>query len=86
MQGYQENQSPSVESERELCIAFVTDIDKLWTYETLGSDPIQVIAGKPEYNVHIFGRLFDSKFLHFELHLANDILLAVKDISNNISI
>ena len=76
--------SRTVESEeRELFIELLTDIDKLGTYETLGSDLILEIAGKLEY---IF--LADYLIEHFPIfnpHLANDILLAVKDIFNDIS-
>ena len=45
-----ESLSRTVESEeRELFIELLTDIDKLGTYETLGSDLILEIAGKLEY-------------------------------------
>ena len=79
-----ESLSRTVEiEERELFIELLTDIDKLGTYETLGSDVIQEIAGKLEY-IFLADYLIEN-FPIFNPHLANDILLAVKDIFNDIS-
>ena len=74
-----ESLSRTVESEEcELFIELITDYDKIRKYKFLGSDLILEIAGKLEY-------LFLADYLieHFPIfnpHLANDILLAVKDI------
>ena len=77
-----ESLSRTVESEEcELFIELITDYDKIRTYKFLGSDLILEIAGKLEY---IF--LADYLIEHFPIfnpHLANDILLAVKDIYDN---
>ena len=79
-----ESLSRTVENEeREQFIELLTDIDKLGTYETLGSDLILEIAGKLEYI--FFADFLIGNFPIFNLHLANDIILALKDIFNDIS-
>ena len=80
----EESISRTVEDEeRKLFIELLTDIDTLGTYETLGSNLILEIAGKLEYI--FFADYLIENFPIFNLHLANDIFLAVKDIFNDIS-
>ena len=79
-----ESLSHTVESEeRELFIELLKDMGKLGTYETLGSDFILELAGKLEYT--FLADYLIENFPIFNPHLANDIILAVKDIFNDIS-
>ncbi|EDO46405.1 predicted protein [Nematostella vectensis] len=71
-----------MDNERELFIEVITDIDKSGNYETLGKELISKIAARLEY-------IFFADYLleHFPIintNLANDIILVVNDIFNDI--